>query len=48
MKNVSLFKAEYLPPRVRYEKLFENLPPLLDLPKTTGALRSPETPSCDL
>ncbi len=36
MKNVSLFKAEFLPPRVRYEKLFENLPPLPDLPKVTG------------
>ena len=36
MKNVPLFKAEDLPPRVRYEKLFENLPPLPDLPKTTG------------
>jgi len=36
MKNVPLFKAEYLPPRVRFEKLFENLPPLPDLPRTTG------------
>jgi hypothetical protein len=36
MKNVPLFKAEDLPPRARYEKLFENLPPLPDLPKATG------------
>jgi hypothetical protein len=36
MKDISLFKAEDLPPRVRYEKLFENLPPLPDLPKATG------------
>ena len=36
MKNLLLFKAEDLPPRVRYEKLFENLPPLPALPKATG------------
>jgi hypothetical protein len=36
MKNVSLFKAEDLAPRVRYERLFENLPPLPDLPKARG------------
>jgi len=36
MKNVPLFKAEDLPPRARYEKLFENLPPLPDLSKATG------------
>ncbi|MGB8952002.1 MAG: transposase [Candidatus Aminicenantales bacterium] len=36
MKNVFLFKAEDLSPRVRYEKLFENLPPLLDIPQATG------------
>jgi hypothetical protein len=36
MKNVPLFKAEGLPPRARYEKLFENLPPLPDLSKATG------------
>jgi len=36
MKNLSLFKAEDLPPRVRYERLFENLPSLPLLPKATG------------
>ena len=36
MKNVPLFKAEDLPPRARYEKLFENLPSLPDLSKATG------------
>ena len=36
MKNASLFKAEDLPPRIRYEKLFENLPALPELPKATG------------
>jgi len=36
MKNLLLFKAEDLPPRVRYEKLFENLPSLPGLPKATG------------
>ena len=36
MKNIPLFKAEDRPPRVRYEKLFENLPPLPALPKATG------------
>ena len=36
MKNLPLFKAEDLPPRVRYEKLFENLPLLPALPQATG------------
>jgi len=36
MKNVPLFKAEDLPPRARYEKLFENMPPLPDPPRATG------------
>jgi hypothetical protein len=36
MKNIPLFKAEDLPPRVRYEKLFENLPSLPALPRATG------------
>jgi len=36
MKNLPLFKPEDLPPRVRYGKLFENLPPLPALPKATG------------
>lgn len=36
MKNLLLFKAEDLPPRVRYEKLFENLPSLPALTRATG------------
>jgi hypothetical protein len=36
MKNIPHFKAQDLPPRVRYEKLFENLPPLPALPEATG------------
>jgi len=36
MKNLPLFKAEDLPPRVRYEKLFENLPSLPALTRATG------------
>ena len=36
MKNIPLFKAEDLPPRARYEKLFENLPLLPALPQATG------------
>jgi hypothetical protein len=36
MKNSPLFKAEDLPPRVRYEKLFENLPSLPPFPRATG------------
>ena len=28
MKQISLFKPENLPPRILYEKLFENLPSL--------------------
>jgi hypothetical protein len=39
MKNIPLFKAEDLPPRARYEKLFENLPSLLDLPKAATRSR---------
>jgi hypothetical protein len=36
VKNNPLFKAEDLPPRVRYEKLFENLPSLPPFSRATG------------
>jgi len=39
MKDVGLFRAQELSPRVRYERLFENLPPLPERPRTTGRPR---------
>jgi hypothetical protein len=48
MKNVSLFKAEDLPPRARYEKLFENLHRCRILIKQQDVLLFPGTPFCEL